>query len=136
MKKLAFILILAFVSTFALSQSNVSYKQIATNLNITADTVINVQSGSAFLNNYTWEIVSDWTSSTLAGTPYLKIQVSHDGTDWLDYPNLDSIAVSAVTQVKGFQDFILPSNYMRLYINMTSGDTLKAFNAFRTFKRP
>jgi len=136
MKKVVFFLIFVLTATFGFGQSNVSYKQIGTDLNVCADTAINVQTASAFRNNYTWQIWADWTSATLAGTPYLKIQVSHDGTDWLDYPNLDSVAVSAVTQQRAFEDFILPANYMRLYINMTAGDTLKAFNCYKTFKRP
>ena len=136
MKKVVFFLIFVLTATFGFGQSNVSYKQIGTDLNVCVDTAINVQTASAFRNNYTWQIWADWTSATLAGTPYLKIQVSHDGTDWLDYPNLDSVAVSAVTQQRAFEDFILPANYMRLYINMTAGDTLKAFNCYKTFKRP
>jgi len=136
MKKLAIFLILVAMSGFGFGQSNVSSTQIATSLNITADTSINVQSASAFRNNYTWQIWANWTSSTLAGVPYIKIQVSHNGTNWLDYPNLDSISVTLATQNKAFEDFILPANYMRLYINMTTGDTLKAFNCWKTFKRP
>lgn len=136
MKTLSLTLAFIVIAAFGFSQSNVAYSQIGTSLNICADTSINVQSASAFRNNYTWQIWADWTSATLAGTPYLKIQVSHDGTDWLDYPNLDSLAVSAATQQKAFEDFILPANYMRLYINMTAGDTLKAFNCYKTFKRP
>ena len=136
MKKILFVSILVIVSGIGFSQTNVSSTQIAEDLVIISDTAINVQSASEFRNNYTWQIWANWTGATLAGVPYIKIQVSIDGTEWLDYPNLDSIAITKTTQNKAFEDFILPSNYMRLYINMTSGDRLAAFNCWKTFKRP
>ena len=135
MKKMLLVLILFAVGLSGFGQ-NVTTGKIATSLKITADTAINVQSAAPFNNNYTWQLWAGWTSSVLAGVPYLKVQVSVDGTKWLNYANMDSVAITAVTQSKAFEDFILPSNYMRLYINMTTGDTLKSFNCWRTIKRP
>ena len=132
--------LLVFLSVICLfvasvqAQTNVASKKFLTSGTVRSDTSFTIQS-SDLLDNYTWQLWVNHTGSTLAGTPYVKLQVSPDGTNWLNYPDLDSVAVSAVTGNIAFEDAILPSNRIRVYFNMTAGDTLKAVNIWYTLKR-
>jgi hypothetical protein len=134
MKKTALILIICLAAIAGFSQSNVSSKKFVSNATVTTDTSFTIQS-SAMLNNYTWQLWASWTGSVLAGVPYLKIQVSPDNVLWLNYSRLDSAAVTAAAQSVAWEDDILPANYMRVYITVPTGDTLKALNIWYTLKK-
>ena len=135
MKKIAIMILICLLAVAGVAQSNVAFKKFVSGATVTTDTTFDVQT-SALLNNYIWQVWAGWTGAVLAGTPYVKIQVSPDYSNWLDYPKMDSVAVSAASQNVAFEDHILPANYIRIAVTgITSGDTLKAFNVWYTLKR-
>ena len=135
MKKILFVLILFAIGLTGFGQSNVTTKQIASGVDRTTDTSFQI-STSAFLNNYTFQIWTYWDTSVITTTPAIILEVSPDGSQWLRYPNMDSVIVTAASGNVAFEDVVLPSNYMRLRWNLTTNDTIRNIDVWYTFKRP
>ena len=82
-------------------------------------------------DSYVWQISSKWKTTSKITTSTAKLQYSPDGTNWL-LIETDSLKSGNPQYFAGTDT---PFRYLRYLLTVTSGDTVKGFNAWYEFRR-
>ena len=101
------------------TQSGLNWKKFIVADTLTADSGY-VLTTSGIYSSWNVTIVCGTTTST---TSTVKIQVSPNGTDWIDYANLSTTTI-ATDKVISFEDSYCPLRWMRVYFDIESATSV------------
>lgn len=96
---------------------------------VTTDQTFPIEVGG---ENYIWNITAKWASSGKRTTTVSRIQVSPDGSTWMNYGAADSVKSSTGVYYTGTD---CSFKWIRLFVDVTTGDSIKGLNVWYTFKR-
>ena len=84
--------------------------------------------------NYGWTFIVRWDTSVMTKT-VAKVEISQDGSVWFAEPNTASDSIKTTSGYKVFEGDHIYARWIRLYMNMYSGDTLRWFGLDYSFKK-
>jgi hypothetical protein len=129
MKKLIIIALIAMIPAIGMSQTGVVWSKFMVADTLTADTNVTISTSGIYSS---WNVFfAIGTTTSTAST--VKVQVSPDNSNWIDYANM--ITQTLVTNTNfSFEDDYVSFRYMRFVFDIEAGESVP-INGWYTFKK-
>jgi hypothetical protein len=119
MKKLILIALISMLPCIVFAQTGVNWKKFVSGVTLAASANYTITTSASYDS---WSVFFK-IGTTTSTTSTVKVQVSPDGVEWIDYANMSTATIASQTNI-AFEDEYISQRWMRFVFTIQAGKSV------------